>query len=112
MSCPRFEQSFSRLQIYSFTSTPACSVQLHAIISYFGKDNCLLYTLNYILRAAINVTCGCMYSFTDSRSPYGSTLKMEAASASETSVNIYQTTTHRIPEECKLHSEHRENLTD
>jgi hypothetical protein len=35
---------------------------------------------------------------------------MEAVSSSETSVNIYQTTRHNIPEDSHLHIRRRENL--
>jgi hypothetical protein len=35
---------------------------------------------------------------------------MEAASTSKTSVNIYQTERHNIPENNHLHTRHRENL--
>jgi hypothetical protein len=37
-------------------------------------------------------------------------LMMEAASTSETSVNLYQTTRRNYPEDSHLHTRHRENL--
>jgi hypothetical protein len=40
----------------------------------------------------------------------GADLMMEAASASETSVNFYQTTRRNIPEDSHLHTPRRENL--
>jgi hypothetical protein len=36
---------------------------------------------------------------------------MEAASTSETSVNVYQTTRRKSPEDTYLHTRRRENLT-
>jgi hypothetical protein len=41
---------------------------------------------------------------------YYSTLKMEAMCSSETSVNFYQATRHRIPEDTSVHSHRCENL--
>jgi hypothetical protein len=38
------------------------------------------------------------------------TLMMEAASTSETSVNVYQTTRRNIPEDSYRHTRRRENL--
>jgi hypothetical protein len=37
-------------------------------------------------------------------------LIMEAISSYETSVNIYQTSRHNIPEDCRLHTRRRDNL--
>jgi hypothetical protein len=37
-------------------------------------------------------------------------LLIEAASTSETSVNLYQTTQRNIPEDSRLHTRRRENL--
>jgi hypothetical protein len=37
-------------------------------------------------------------------------LMMEAVSTSETSVNIYQTKWHNIPEDSHIHTRRRENL--
>jgi hypothetical protein len=40
-----------------------------------------------------------------------SALMMEAASTSEMSVNVYQTTRRNIPDDSRLHTRRRENLT-